>query len=146
MGSGTEYPLLDKWCQNTRPTNVLLLKSLPKLEYDSLLCLCDIGLVFLDGRFTIPNFPSRLLSYLEQKMPVIAATDRSTDIGNILEQNGCGYWLETGDINRFNELIEKLIYTPGLAENMGKQSWQLLQDQYIVSISSAIILKNFDDV
>ena len=36
-------------------------------------------------RFTIPNYPSRLLSYLEYKKPVLCATDMATDIGSIAE-------------------------------------------------------------
>ena len=28
-------------------------------------------MIFLDSRFTIPNFPSRLLSYLQAGLPVI---------------------------------------------------------------------------
>lgn len=43
-----------------------------------------MGLMFLDKRFTIPNFPSRLLLYLEAGMPVLAAIDRNTDIGSVI--------------------------------------------------------------
>ena len=47
---------------------------------------CDVGLIFLDKRFTIPNFPSRLLSYMQASMPVLAATDVNTDIGKVIEE------------------------------------------------------------
>ena len=62
------------------------MQNLPNKEYDKLLKSCDIGMIFLDKRFSIPNFPSRLLSYLENKMPVIAATDPVSDIGIIAQE------------------------------------------------------------
>ena len=68
-----------------------MFESLPKNEYDRLVAACDIGLIFLDHRFTIPNFPSRLLSYLNASIPVFACTDTVSDIGKIIvEERGSG--------------------------------------------------------
>jgi hypothetical protein len=64
-----------------------LIAGLPKNDYDKLLAACDVGLIFLNKNFTIPNYPSRLLSYLEMKIPVIAATDPNSDIGLDIERN-----------------------------------------------------------
>ena len=75
VGSGTFYQMLENWYNKRKPRAITLLSGLPKADYDQLVQVCDVGLIFLDYRFTIPNFPSRLLSYLEYKMPVIACTD-----------------------------------------------------------------------
>lgn len=69
VGSGTEFSKVQTWFTTNTPGNALLLAGLPKNEYDQLIQSCDVGLIFLDRRFTIPNFPSRMLSYLEYKMP-----------------------------------------------------------------------------
>jgi ssRNA-specific RNase YbeY (16S rRNA maturation enzyme) len=61
-GEGTEGEILAKYIKDEAPTNVMLLPMLPTQEYDELLRACDVGMIFLDYRFTIPNFPSRLLS------------------------------------------------------------------------------------
>ena len=83
MGNGTEYAKLQAWYEANQGQNVTVMQRLPKEDYDNLVRSCDVGLIFLDQRFTIPNYPSRLLSYLENKMPIIAATDVNTDIGTI---------------------------------------------------------------
>ena len=44
---------------------------IPKEDYDQLAKACDVGLIFLDYRFTIPNYPSRLLPYLKEKKPSV---------------------------------------------------------------------------
>jgi len=91
---------------------------------------CDVGLIFLDHRFTIPNYPSRLLSYLENKMPVICATDVNTDIGKIAEENGYGYCCESNSVVAFTSLLDKMIYAERKA--MGEKGYQFLKENYTV--------------
>ena len=57
VGSGTEYNRLNDWFNKHHPINAMLLPVLPKDQYDHLVQSCDVGLIFLDKRFTIPNFP-----------------------------------------------------------------------------------------
>lgn len=46
-----------------KPENVKLMSRLPKEDYDAMIGSYDDVMIFLDHRFTIPNFPSRLLLY-----------------------------------------------------------------------------------
>ena len=62
VGNGTEYGKLESWYKQAKPKSVSLYARLPKEDYDILVQSCDVGLIFLDHRFLIPNFPSRLLS------------------------------------------------------------------------------------
>ena len=94
--------------------------------------LCDIGLIFLDYRFTIPNYPSRLLSYLEYKMPIIAATDVNTDIGLIAELNNYGYSCNSNNVQEFTACINKLILNPSLMKSMGNNAYDFLLDNYLI--------------
>ena len=132
VGSGTEYPRIQRWFEEKSPKNAILLSALPKDEYDHLIRACHVGLIFLDPRFTIPNFPSRLLSYLENSMPVLLATDTNTDMGRIAEREGFGLWSESGDIEKFMESISKIVNTPQLIETMGKNGKMYLLDNYTV--------------
>ena len=91
VGFGTEFNRIKTWFDKFQPENALLLAGLPKDDYDKLLAACDVGLIFLHQDFTIPNYPCRLLSYLEMKIPVIAATDPNTDVGLDIEKNNCGF-------------------------------------------------------
>lgn len=146
VGSGTEYPKLKTWVDNNHPGNVLLLSNLPKRDYDKLVMACDIGLIFLDKRFTIPNFPSRLLSYLENQMPVLAATDANTDIGTIVENAKCGFGLLSGDLKRFNEKIDYFVAHPDAISQMGANARNLLVQQYTIGVSYSTIVKRLNNV
>ncbi|AZA99831.1 glycosyltransferase WbuB [Chryseobacterium joostei] len=142
VGSGTEYSKVYNWFKEINPKNAKLLQGLPKNDYDKLLSSCDVGLIFLHKDFTIPNFPSRLLSYLEMKMPVIAATDKNTDIGDVIEKAICGYKVISGDISGINEKILKFCLNKDLIDEMGNNGWDLLINNYTVDHSYEIIIKN----
>lgn len=36
-------------------------------------------------------------------MPVLAATDINTDIGEVIEEGQFGYWCESNDVEQFNK-------------------------------------------
>ena len=135
IGSGTEFPKIDAWVNLNKPENIVLKSSLPKNDYDNLIRSCDVGLIFLDKRFTIPNFPSRLLSYLENKLPVVAVTDVNTDIGNILEKAGAGFFVSAGNVNLFSSAVQQFIDNPRIIETMGENGYQLLLKDYTVDVS-----------
>lgn len=145
IGDGTEYNKIDSWFKKYKPINAKLLKRLPKEDYDTLLASCDVGLIYLHPDFSIPNFPSRLLSYLEMKMPVIAATDCNTDIGDIIETVNCGFKVLSGDINKMNQVIAELMDKNKL-EIMGKHAWSLLQSKYIVDYSYHSIINRINNI
>lgn len=130
VGDGTEYSELDSWYSESKPKNVSLFRRLPKADYDKLVNACDVGLIFLDYRFTIPNYPSRLLSYLMSKMPVIAATDEVSDIGRIAEDNGYGYWCPSNDANAFTVVLDKMLKSD--IKQMGENGYNFYLKNYTV--------------
>lgn len=144
VGSGTEYKKINKWYCLNKPQNSLLLPYLPKEEFDILLSISDVGLIFLDSRFTIPNFPSRLLSYLEFSLPILAATDRYSDIGLIAQQNGFGFWCESGDLDSFCNYVNIFTKNIDLRLSMGKKGNLYLEKNYTVDISYSIIFNEYD--
>ena len=139
-GDGTEFSKIVNWFANNISRNVSLFKSLPKDDYEKLAHNCDVGLIFLDHRFTIPNYPSRLLSYLAAKMPIIAATDPNTDIGSIAQENGYGYWCESNDIKAFVACVDKMLASD--RNVMGKTGYKFLLENYLVDNTYNVITKH----
>jgi hypothetical protein len=74
---------------------------LPKKEFDELLTVCDVGLIYLDNRFTIPNYPSRILSYMQASLPILMSSDMNTDLGKQIVDWKIGLWNYSGDIESF---------------------------------------------
>lgn len=139
VGDGTEYGVLENYVVREKPRNVKLMKRLPKEDYDTMVGACDVGLLFLDHRFTIPNFPSRLLSYMQAKLPVLAVTDVNTDIGKTIVEDGFGWWCESNSSESFLENVLKILQADLI--RYSEMSWKNLQLKFSVKDSALIILK-----
>jgi glycosyltransferase involved in cell wall biosynthesis len=134
VGDGTEYYNFSHWIQTEGIINALLIKELPKFEYDEIIKLSHVGLIFLNPSFTIPNFPSRILSYMQNCLPVICATDLVTDIGEIASNNNFGYKCLTSDSEAFFDYVIKLL-DKNLRIIMGKNGFEFLSKEYSVENS-----------
>lgn len=120
IGDGTEKERIRRISQQRNLSNVMIYDRLPHDEYQSLINEADIGLVTLSERFTIPNIPSRTLGYWDASLPVLAATDRHTDLNeNLLKKYNAGLWAETGKIEAFHTQFMKLYQDENLRRSMG---------------------------
>lgn len=140
VGNGTEYPKLENWYISNSPKSVSLFKRLPKEEYDQLASSCDVGLIFLDYRFTIPNYPSRLLPYLMEKKPIIAVTDPNCDTGKIAEENGYGFYCPSNSVTKFVATIDMILTSD--IKQMGESGYQFFLNNYTVARTYNEIIKH----
>lgn len=139
VGNGTEFGKLQAYFDAVQPKNMKLLKSIPKEDYDRMAAACDVGMIFLDHRFTIPNFPSRLLSYLQAGLPVLACTDPNTDIGKVIVDGGFGWWCESNDAVAFARLSEEAAHAS--LPDMGQRGWRYLLSHYEAENAYRIIAR-----
>lgn len=142
VGDGTEYGKIQEYINVDTPSNVRLMKRIPKEDYDIMVAACDVGMIFLDHRFTIPNFPSRLLSYMQAKIPVLACTDPNTDVGKIILEENVGWWCESDSVATFDDIVKKI--EKANVDILGKCGYDYLMNNYSSEMSVHIILKKFD--
>ena len=142
-GEGTEYERLKDGLQRIGASNVCLIPSLDKYEYDSLVAESDVGLVLLHPNAEVPNFPSRLLSYIQLGKPVIAAVDGATDLGRIIEYYGCGKDCRNGDIDKFMESVDYYLIPSNRLE-AGNKARELFLNCYTSDKGYQIIINHFN--
>lgn len=141
VGNGTEYSKLEEWiCTNGKKEAVRLMQRLGREDYDIMVRSSDVGLIFLDNRFTIPNYPSRLLNYLECRLPIICATDVNSDMGSIAEENEYGYWCESKKPEDFVALVDKMLQSD--RKEMGERGYKFLKENYLIENTYQAIIKH----
>ena len=138
VGDGTEAHYLKEYIDANAPRNVLVMDRLPKEDYDTMVGACDVGLIFLDHRFTIPNFPSRLLSYMQAKLPVLACTDSHTDLGRVVTEGGFGWWCKSDSVSGFCKLLKSIQIT----EEIREKGFEYLKTHYSSEISYNAIMNS----
>lgn len=127
IGTGTEKQLLIDLIKKEKLTNVILEDKIPKKDYNQLLRLADVGLISLHEDFTIPNFPSKVLSYFGNKIPVLASVDINTDFGTILEEINAGYWAEAGKTEALKAKLLHLYQDAELRKIMGENGYAYMK-------------------
>ena len=140
VGDGTEYGRIDAFVREESPANVKLMRRLPKEDYDRMIAACDVGMLFLDHRFTIPNFPSRMLSYMQAGLPVLACTDPNTDVGNVAVSGGFGWWCESNSVESVHQLIYQAMQCD--TRQMGAVGYEYLHHNYSAEIVHHTVVKN----
>lgn len=109
IGNGTEFNYILNTKSKFSLNNLIIMERVEKEEFERLVAASDIGLISLDYRFTIPNYPSRILTYLQAKLPILAITDTSTDIGLDIVSNDVGWWINNNNLKEFKETIYKIL-------------------------------------
>lgn len=144
VGTGTEYNKIEKYIEEKKIENICLRRWLPKEDFDKIVASCDVGLIFLDHRFTIPNFPSRLLSYMQAGIPILACTDVNTDLGTVIQTADCGWWCESDDVVGFNDVISAVVSSE--LRIKGDNGYKFLLDYYTTEKAYNTIIKHMENL
>jgi len=120
LGEGVMVERLRKDVRRISVTNVRIVNTIPKREYQKLLSSCDLGLISLNMCFTIPNIPSKTLDYFNVGLPVLASIDKATDFNLILEESGAGLWSYAGEHDAFMSNFELLYHNADLRKKMAE--------------------------
>ena len=142
VGRGQAFARLQQAAESTATDNVKILSYLPKVDYDTLLAACDAGMVFLDGRFTVANIPSKTLSHMNMAQPIVSATDTYTDYRELLEKNALGLWSSADDVETFLANINKLAASPELCQTYGENARRYLEKEFTAEITYQTIIQH----
>lgn len=135
IGSGTQMEIIRSIIFRNGIQNIAIKDKIPRHDYQQLVCACDVGLISLNERFTIPNIPSKTMAYHEAAIPVLASIDSATDFGQILEQYHLGLWNFAGDIKTMVENFDRLYNDLNLRNEMGLNGRSFLENNMRIEVA-----------
>ncbi len=138
-GNGTDYHLIQEFFDTEKPENMKLFPELPRDDYDRLTGACDVGLIFLNHVHTIPNFPQRILSYMQARIPILSTTDTCSDVGKIITDGGFGWWCESNNTEVFAQKVTEAVAAD--RKPLGQKGFDYLVENYSVEQSCDIICR-----
>lgn len=139
VGSGTEKSKIENYVIKNKFEKTFLISQVSKQEYLDILSKCHIGLIFLDQRFTIPNFPSRLIDYLFADLTILSITDAVTDLNKFIVENRVGYAFtqKTDQVEQCIQQIKKIQKSNSLYHYKGSE---LIRKYFDVRKSASLII------
>ena len=140
VGNGTDYQRIHNALEQF--DNVRCIPALPRNEYEHLVYACDVGLVFLNWNCHSPNVPSRILQYMQAGLPVLCATDDTTDIGEIVCKNGFGLSCQSNSVSDFNNCIKKMMDSE-IRGKMGVAARAFIESEYSAHRTYSLIFESY---
>lgn len=140
VGKGVQQARIRKMIDEMNLSNTILKDFIPYQDYQKLVAQCDIGLISLNERFTIPNIPSKTLSYFNLKIPVLASLDAATDYGKILEDINAGLWSIAGDVPALKANFDKLYRDPERRKQMGENGRRYLETHMSDKVAYRVLM------
>lgn len=128
LGKGAYLPVIKQMAEDRRLTNVMFKDFIPQQDYLRLLASCDVGMIILNEKMATPNFPSKSLSYLNMKVPILAALDHVTDFGEYLQEKGAGLWSFSDDIDSLKKQLLKYYHSKELRMETAQRGYDLFID------------------
>ena len=144
IGDGTESRRIEEFIEKNGLKNLTYRRGVDRDTYEEILQGSDVGIISLSEKFTIPNYPSRILSYMQLAKPVLAVTDTVTDMKDlILEKASCGYWTPSGDMDGFIETLKKIVSEREALQQKGMNGRKYLEEHFSVKLSANILEKSY---
>ncbi len=144
LGKGAYLSTLKEMAREKKLTNVIFKDFLPQVEYLNFLASCDVGMIILNEKMATPNFPSKSLSYLNMKVPILAALDYTTDFGKYLEDNNAGLWGYSDDIEMLKSKLLMYYNSKDYCDLVKESGYKLFVNNLLPEHAYNTIMKDFE--
>jgi glycosyltransferase involved in cell wall biosynthesis len=147
IGNGSEKERLEKLAKENNLSNVTFINQVSREDYEKVTASCDIGLVSLDERFTVPNFPSKTTDYFKLSLPILASLDKcaAEDYGNFLQNKvKGGLFAEAGNIEELYNQFLKLYSDKKLRKELGNNGRKYYEEYLGVDKAYETIMKEVE--
>ena len=142
VGKGSETPMLKNRVEALNLKNVIFKDFIVREDYEKLISACDIGMVSLDARFTVPNFPSKTVDYLKLGLPILASLDDCSllDYGDLLENHmKAGLCSHAGDTSTLKDNLFRIMNDKALYSQLSKNGREYYEKSFNVEYNYEII-------
>lgn len=140
IGQGDEFELVQETVSSWNLTNVTLLHSVSQDEYMKIVAGMDIGLFSLSSRHSAHNFPGKLLGYMVESLPILGSVNGGNDIIELINESGAGLVSVNGNDDIFLKNAVKLIDDQLRRNEMGVNSFNLVNKLFSVESAANKIL------
>ncbi|MDD3265804.1 MAG: glycosyltransferase family 4 protein [Burkholderiales bacterium] len=148
VGKGTQTDYLKDLANDMKLSNVKFIEQLPRDDYENITFMADIGIVSLDKRFTVPNFPSKTTDYFKLSLPILASLDNCAmnDYGDfLLNTVKAGRCSLSGDIDDLFEQYQILYLDAKLREELGYNGRKFYEKELGVDIAYKKIVNCYNE-
>ena len=130
IGAGVKKKWLDDQVRERSLHNVTVLDYRPRSEQIVFLNACDVGLVALIKGMWGTAMPSRTYNIMAAGKPILALTERGSELAQVIDEDGIGWYVEPGDPLVLMEKIIELYDSREVLTAMGIRAREAALNKY----------------
>lgn len=137
IGDGAKRAVLEQQVQALGLTNVQFLPYQPYETLAQTLSAADLAVVCLEDAVTGASVPSKTYGILACARPLLALVDPASEIGQLVQESGCGLVLGAATGQQVADTIRTLMADPQRLTAMGQRGYQTFQQHYTLTAALA---------
>ena len=146
IGKGVKKEALQRMAKNQNLTNMIFMDFMPRTDYLRFVKSADLGLISIHGNNAAPTCPSKAVSYMSLKIPILALINKNNDYGQILEEKAkAGYWAVASDKEKVYNLFDKIYGDAQLRREMGENGYKFFCENLTTDKVYAEMIKQMNE-
>ena len=137
VGAGGKKDWIRREIDQRGLSNTLLLPYQPFETLNESLNACDASLVTIDRGVEGISFPSKLYSSLAVGKPILALSEATSELRDIVDRDRVGRWFELGDAAGVAAACRELMRDPEGCRAMGVNARRLFEQRYNLEAAGA---------
>lgn len=130
VGDGYKKQLIEDYIEKHELKNINILGYKYGEVYNQLLNASDLFITTLAKGIEGLGVPSKTYSYLAAGKPIIAIMDKSSEIGNLVEEKRLGIRVDSGDSDKIVKFISSMSIEEKKYKNIKYNVEQVFEDKY----------------
>lgn len=130
IGAGAKKKWLDSAATDRKLKNITILYYRPRSEQNIFLNACDVGIIALIRGMLGTAMPSRTYNIMAAGRPIIALTDRGSELAQVIDEEGIGSHVEPGDAEALHLTILGMYERRDELPELGKRAREAAIEKY----------------
>jgi glycosyltransferase involved in cell wall biosynthesis len=130
LGSGVKRNWLEKEIKEKSLTNVTILSPRPRSEQTEFLNACDVALVSLVKKMWGVSMPSRTYNILAAGKPILALTEESSELAQVVAEDKVGWIVPPNDSDRLLKTIREIYSRKSVLHEMSARARRSALEKY----------------
>ena len=146
IGQGDEVGLINELAIKWELNNFTYLESVDQSTFKQILAEVDVGLFSLSAKHSAHNFPGKLLGYMVESLPILGSVNYGNDLKDIVNNSNAGFIHLNGEDDKLLESAKNLYHDFLFRNEIGRNSYKLLKEQFSVDSAYQTIEYTIRDV
>ena len=143
IGYGDQFEKIKNIINKKNLTNIVLMPTVDRKTYLSLMSQADIGLVSLSQKLSSNNYPLKMIGYMQLSKPILASVNNNNEIIQMIEDNNVGLVSLASDKKSFNKNLDIMITNEAMRKEQGENAFKLFNNEFTVRVAALQIYNHF---